>query len=158
MVERSAVAFYCCIKHLATVQTETDRLGVRLSRRGPFFYYLLILNKIMKDKKVDKYINKFEGEKKKILKKLRSIILKARPSLKEEMKMGVPWYGGLFYLVGLKDHVNMGFCFKGLKKHEKDLEGKGKYMRHIKFYTMKDINERKLVKMIKLTKKPYKCH
>jgi hypothetical protein len=113
----------------------------------------------MKNKNVDKYINKFDGEKKKILKKLRNIIVKTRPKLKEEVKMGVPWYSGLFYLVGLKDHVNMGFSFGGLKKYEKELEGKGRYMRHIKFFSTKDIDEKKLIKLIKVTKKPYgKCH
>jgi hypothetical protein len=111
----------------------------------------------MKNKEVDLYINKFDGEKKKILQKLRKIILDTKPNLKEEFKMGVPWYGGLFYLVGLKDHVNMGFSFHGLKKHEKELEGKGKYMRHIKFFSTKDIDEKKLVKLIKSTKNPYKC-
>ena len=112
----------------------------------------------MKHKQVDRYINKFDGEKKIILKKLRTIILKTRPDLKEEFKMGVPWYGGLFYLVGLKDHVNMGFAFGGLAKYKKELEGTGKYMRHIKFFSSKDINEKKLVRLIKLTKKPYsKC-
>ena len=111
-----------------------------------------IINHIMKSKDVDKYIDRFDGEKGKILKKLRNIILKNRPDVNEEMKMGVPWYGGLFYLVGLKDHVNMGFSFCGLKKHEKELEGKGEYMRHIKFYSTKDIDEKKLVKLIKLTK------
>ncbi len=112
----------------------------------------------MKNKEVDEYINRFDTEKKKILRRLRAIILKTRPNLKEEFKMGVPWYGGLFYLVGLKDHVNMGFAFGGLKKHEKELEGKGKYMRHIKFFTSKDIDEKKLIRLIKLTKKPYgKC-
>ncbi len=114
----------------------------------------------MKSKEVDLYIEKFDGEKKKILKKLRNIILKTRSDLKEEMKMGVPWYSGLFYLVGLKDHVNMGFAFGGsLKKHEKELEGKGKYMRHIKFHSSKDIDEKKLIRLIKLTNKPYdECH
>lgn len=113
----------------------------------------------MKDKKVDAYINRFDGEKKKILKKLRNIILKTRPKLKEEIKMGVPWYSDLFYLVGLKDHVNMGFAFGGLKKNENELEGKGRYMRHIKFYSSKDIGEKKLIRLIELTKKPYgECH
>ena len=112
----------------------------------------------LESKEVDRYINKFDVEKKKILEKLRTIILKTRPELKEEFKMGVPWYGGLFYLVGLKDHVNMGFAYGGLEKYEKELEGKGKYMRHIKFFSSKDINENKLVRLIKLTKKPYgKC-
>jgi hypothetical protein len=109
---------------------------------------------VMKNKEVDRYINKFDIEKKEILKKLRAIILKTRPDLKEEFKMGVPWYSGLFYLVALKDHVNMGFAFGGLKKHEKELEGKGKYMRHIKFFSSKDIDEKKLIRLIKLTKKP----
>ena len=114
----------------------------------------------MKSKEVDQYIEKFDGEKKTILKKLRDIILKTRPSLKEELKWGTPWYGGFFYLVALKDHVNMGFAFGGkLKKHEKELEGKGKYMRHIKFYSSKDIDEKKLIRLIKVTKKPYgDCH
>ena len=112
----------------------------------------------LESKEVDRYINKFDVEKKKILEKLRTIILKTRPELKEEFKMGVPWYSGLFYLVGLKDHVNMGFAFGGLKKHEKELEGNGKYMRHIKFFSSKDINEKKLIRLIKLTKKSYsKC-
>jgi hypothetical protein len=82
----------------------------------------------IKSREVDNYINKFDAEKKKILTKLRAIILKTRPDLKEEFKMGVPWYGGLFYLVGLKDKVNMGFSFSGLEKYEKELEGNGKYM------------------------------
>jgi len=112
----------------------------------------------MKNKEVDEYINKFDGEKKRILRRLRAIILKTRPNLKEEFKMGVPWYGGLFYLVGLKDHVNMGFAFGGLRNHEKELEGKGKYMRHIKFFSSKDLAEKKLIRLINLTKKPYgKC-
>lgn len=117
-----------------------------------------MMNMSVKSKEVDKYINKFGGEKKKILKKLRAIILKTRPNLKEEFKMGVPWYSGLFYLVGLKDHINMGFAFGGLKKYEKELDGKGKYMRHIKFFSSQDIDEKKLTRLIKLTKKPYgKC-
>ena len=107
----------------------------------------------MKSKEVDEYINKFDDEKKIILKKLRTIILETRPDLKEEFKMGVPWYSGLFYLVGLKDHVNMGFAFSGLKKHEKELEGRGKYMRHIKIHSLKEIDEKKIVRLIKLTNK-----
>ena len=114
----------------------------------------------MKSKDVDKYINKFDGRRKAILKKLRSIILKTFPNIKEEMKYGVPWYGGKFYIVGLKDHVNMGFCFAGrLKKHAAELEGKGEYMRHIKFYATKDIDKKKLVKLMEATDKKYcECH
>ncbi|MBA7618725.1 hypothetical protein ES703_26056 [subsurface metagenome] len=114
----------------------------------------------MRSKEVDQYIEKFDGEKKAILKRLRTIILKTFPKLKEEMKMGVPWYGGFFYLVALKDHVNMGFCFGGsLKKHEKELEGSGKYMRHVKIHSLKGIDEKKIVRLMKATDKTYKgCH
>ena len=110
----------------------------------------------MKSKEVDQYIEKFDGEKKAILKSLRTIILKTFPKLKEEMKMGVPWYGGYFYLVALKKHVNMGFAFGGLlKTHEKELEGSGKYMRHIKIHSLKEIDEEKIVRLMKLTNKTY---
>ena len=110
----------------------------------------------LKNKQVDRYINKFEGEKKKILKKLRTIILKTRPDLKEEFKMNVPWYSDLFYLAGFKDHVNMGFAYGGLAKYKKELEGTGKFMRHIKFFSSREINEKKLIRLIKSTKKSYK--
>lgn len=109
---------------------------------------------------VDRYMDKFDGERAAMLKRLRSIILGMFPDLKEEMKMGVPWYGGSFYLVALKDHVNMGFCLGGsLKKHEKDLEGSGKYMRHIKFRSLGDIDEGKIVKLMRATDRTYAgCH
>ena len=65
--------------------------------------------------------------------------------------MGVPWYEGKFYVVALKDHVNLGFSVKGLSKREKTLfEGKGKMMRHVKFYSTEDINVTKVVKLLQL--------
>ena len=65
--------------------------------------------------------------------------------------MGVPWYEGKFYVVALRDHVNMGFSVKGLSAQEQSLfEGKGQLMRHIKFYSLNDINETRLTKLLKL--------
>jgi len=107
-----------------------------------------------KNKAVDEYINKFDGEKNKILKKLRSIILKTFPKMEEDFKLGVPWYEDKYYLVGLKDHVNIGFSINGLSKKEMDLfEGKGKMMRHKKFFSAKEINEKELVKLLRIAKK-----
>jgi len=92
------------------------------------------------DKKVLEYIGKQDKNKKEILKKLRKLLFKVCPEIKEEFKMGVPWYGK-FYLVALKDKVNMGFSVLGLRKQEMDnFEGKGKNMRHLKFFTLKEIN------------------
>lgn len=106
---------------------------------------------------VDQYIAKQKSPQKEILIKLRKIILKAVPKINEEMKMGVPWYEGKFYLVGLKDHVNLGFAVKGMpEKYRSQLEGKGEYMRHLKFYKPADIDKKKITSLIKATKKHYK--
>jgi len=65
--------------------------------------------------------------------------------------MGVPWYEGKFYVVALRDHVNLGFSVKGLLNREKILfEGKGRMMRHIKFYSLEDVNEIEVIKLLKL--------
>jgi hypothetical protein len=77
--------------------------------------------------------------------------LKTRPEIKEEFKMGVPWYEGKFYVVALRDHVNLGVSVKGLSNQEKTLfEGKGNMMRHIKFHTLEDVDEAKVTKLLKL--------
>ena len=41
------------------------------------------------------------------------------------------------------------------KQALKKLEGKGKHMRHIKFFVVKDIKEKELIKLIKATQKGY---
>jgi len=80
--------------------------------------------------------------------------LKTFPEIKEEFKLGVPWYEGKYYIVALKDHVNLGFSLKGLSRKEKELfEGSGKTMKHIKIYSTKEIDEKKIVKLLKLVKK-----
>ena len=106
---------------------------------------------------VSKYIEKQKTTQKKILLKLRKIIKKTFPEIKEEMYVGVPWYGGKYYLVGLKDHVNIGFSILGLpKKDLENFEGKGKYMRHLKFYDVKEIDEKELTRLLKLVMKKSK--
>lgn len=77
--------------------------------------------------------------------------MQALPNVKEEFKMGVPWYEGKFYVVALRDHVNLGFSVKGLSPEETALfEGKGKMMRHIKFYSLEDADEAKVVRLLRL--------
>jgi hypothetical protein len=100
---------------------------------------------------VDKYIEKQKSPQREIVQRLRSIILKAFPNIKEEFKMGVPWYEGKFYVVALKDHVNLGFSVKGLSAQEQALfEGKGALMRHLKFYALEDVNEAKVAGLLRL--------
>jgi hypothetical protein len=104
------------------------------------------------DKKVKEYIDKQKSPQKDICLKVRGIILKTFPDIKEEMKWGVPVYGGgKFYIGALRDHVNLGFSIDGLTKDELALfEGNGKTMRHIKIKTVKDIDEKRIVKLLKI--------
>ena len=103
---------------------------------------------------IDEYIEKQKSPQKEICVKLRKIILKAIPDVKEEMRWGVPSYDkGKFYFVGLKTHVNLGFSLKGLTKEETALfEGTGKTMKHIEIRSLKEIDEKKIIKLIKLIK------
>jgi len=104
------------------------------------------------DEKVKKYIENQKSPQKEICLKVREIILKTFPDIKEEMKWGVPTFsGGRFYIGALKDHVNLGFSINGLTKEEIALfEGRGKTMRHIKIRTLKDIDEKRIVKLLNI--------
>ena len=103
------------------------------------------------DKKVREYIEKHKSSQKEICFKLREIILKTYPDIKEEMKWDVPTFsGGKFYIGALKEQVNLGFSINGLTKEEIALfEGSGKTMRHIKVRTLKDVDEKRIVKLLK---------
>jgi len=110
------------------------------------------------NKLVTEYIGKQKSPQKEICKKLRKIILKTFPKINEKMKMGVPWYEGKYYVVGLKDSVNLGFSVKGLSKKDRDnFKGTGKFMRHLKFKEVKEIDEKEIVKLLKLVDKKAEC-
>ena len=66
------------------------------------------------NKEVENYIEKQKSPLREICQKLRKIILKTFPDMKEEMKMGVPWYEGKYYIVAIKTYVNLGFSINGL--------------------------------------------
>jgi hypothetical protein len=103
------------------------------------------------DKEVDDYVEKQKSPQREICQRLRKIILDTFPDIKEEMKLGVPWYEGKYYIVALKDHVNLGVSLKGLSKKEIELfEGNGKTMKHIKIHSLNDIDETKIVKLLKI--------
>ncbi len=104
------------------------------------------------DEKVTAYIEKQKNPQKGICERLRKIILKTFPGIKEEMKWGVPAYNnGKYYFVSLKDHVNLGFSIKGLSKDKLKLfSGSGKTVKHIEIKELKDINEKEIVKLLKI--------
>jgi hypothetical protein len=107
----------------------------------------------MMSNEVDKYIQKQKSPQKDICQRLRNIILKTFPDIKEEMKLGVPMYEGKYYIVALKDHVNLGFSVKGLSKTEASLfNGTGKTMKVIEIHSLDEIDEAKIVKLLKIVK------
>ena len=109
------------------------------------------------NKEVSGYIEKQKSPQKEICKKLRNMILKTFPKIDEKMKMGVPWYGK-YYIVALKDSVNLGFSVKGLlKKDMENFKGKGKFMRHLKFKEINEIDEKNIIRLLKLVDKKAEC-
>jgi hypothetical protein len=83
--------------------------------------------------------------------KIKNHHLEGSSLLQRGVQVGVPWYEGKFYVVALRDHTNLGFSVKRLSKQEMTLfEGKGKMMRHVKFYSTDDIDETKVVKLLQL--------
>lgn len=106
----------------------------------------------MKNSAVDEYIQKQLAPQQEICQKLRQLVFATFPDITEEMKWGVPTYcSGRYYIVALKDHVNLGFSLRDLTKDEYALfDGGGKTMRHIEVRTTKDIDEKRIVGLLKL--------
>jgi hypothetical protein len=105
------------------------------------------------NKSIDQYLNKLPSPQREICEKVRKIIVEHFPDLEESMKNGVPSYENKYYIVGLKDHVNIVISIEGLSAEEINLfEGHGKIMRHIKIYTLDEIDEKKIVKLLKVVK------
>jgi len=109
--------------------------------------------------KVDEYINRQKNLQKEVCDYLRNLIHKTIPGVKEEMKWGVPVFaGGKFYIGSFKNSVNLGVSINGLNDQEVALfEGSGKTMRHVKIKSLQDINEEKLVKLIRLVNEKSIC-
>ncbi len=106
------------------------------------------------NQKVDEYIEKQKSPQKEICQILRDIIIKTFPSIKEEMKYGVPYYGDKYYIVALKTHVNLGFSIKDLTEVEINrLEGTGKTTRHIKINSIEEIDEKTIIELLKMVNK-----
>jgi len=111
------------------------------------------------DKQVEEYIEKQGSPQKEIILKVRDIFLKTLPNCEEKKTWGVVVFGkDKFYIGAIKDRVHVGFAITGLTKEEiKLFEGSGKTMRHIKIHSIDDIDEKKLVELIKMVDKKTTC-
>jgi uncharacterized protein YdhG (YjbR/CyaY superfamily) len=101
---------------------------------------------------VDEYLEKQKSPQKEICQLLRDIIFKTFPTIKEEMKWGVPTCAeDKYYFVALKNHVNLGFSIVNLSTEElQEFERSCKTMRVISINSMNEINEDKIVELLKL--------
>jgi len=113
----------------------------------------------MNQEKINEYINKQESPQKELLVKLRKLFLKELKNPEENMQWGVITFDkGKFYLAALTKRVHIGFAITGLENEEVKLfEGSGKTMRHIKIYSLKDIDEKKIAELIKMVEKKARC-
>lgn len=111
------------------------------------------------EKEVDEYIRKQKSPQKEILQEVRKIFLKTLPSCKEKMMWGVVTFSeGKFYIAAMKTRVHVGFAITGLRKEELSFfEGSGKTMRHIKISSIDEIDEKKLIQLIKMVDKKAIC-
>jgi len=105
------------------------------------------------------YINKQKSSQKEILEKVRKIFLKTITGCEEKMNWGVITFAeNKFYIAALKEKVHVGFSINGLNKDEVSrFEGSGKTMRHIKIRILKDIDEKKLSRLIRLVNRKCIC-
>ena len=91
---------------------------------------------------------------KKMISALRKLMKKVAPTLVESVKWGNGvWLGKewpVSFLHAKNDHLQFGFFGgSGLSDPKKLLRGSGKYVKHIKIYTMSDIDEAVFAKLIK---------
>ncbi len=111
------------------------------------------------DPKVKEYIEKQDKSQQEIINIVRKLIHKAVPDCDEGYRWGVIALSeNRFYIAAMRDRVHVGFAINGLNKEEIALfEGSGKTMRHIKIHSLKELDEKELVKLIKLVQKKATC-
>ncbi len=102
--------------------------------------------------KVDEYFSKQKPPQKEICQELRRLIFDTFPGITEEMKWGVPAYGnGRYYIVALKDHVNLGFSLQGLTKEDCALfDGGGKTTKHLEIASLENIDRKRIIRLLNL--------
>ncbi len=94
------------------------------------------------------------AKQKKIISALRKLVKKTAPSLCESVKWGNGcWLGEewpVIFLHAKDDHLQFGFFGgTGLLDPDALLQGSGKHVKHIKVYTLSDIDEAAFARLIR---------
>ncbi|MFC1587678.1 DUF1801 domain-containing protein [Planctomycetota bacterium] len=102
---------------------------------------------------VDNYISKLNSKIQPIVRELRSLMFKAVPDFEEKLKYSIPTYlknGVICNIAAYAGHVNLGFTYGAyLEDSGNLLEGTGKYERHIKIKTKKEVNRDYIIALIR---------
>lgn len=105
--------------------------------------------------KIKEFLESLPPAKRKLVMRVRGVVLKTDPSIKEAVKWGNLTFTSngniaFIYTYHTKDYINLGF-FKGTELSDPGglLEGTGKAMRHTKIQEEEDINEGQISQWIK---------
>jgi hypothetical protein len=95
----------------------------------------------------DEYFERLDSPMKEISLKLRAIITAHCSELKEEVKWSVPTYSinkNICSIMPHKKHVNLQLMQGAHLKDAQKLEGTGKDMRHMKFFSLGEVEREKI--------------
>jgi len=114
----------------------------------------------MIDEQVKYYIERQDSPQKEILLKIRMIFYNTLEKFEEKIGWGVIVFSnGKYYIASINDRVHIGFSIIGLDSTEINMfEGSGKTMRHIKIHSLNEIDEKKLVELIKMVENKSRCN
>jgi hypothetical protein len=114
-----------------------------------------IQKEVYMDELVKQYIAKQKPKEKQLIIEARKLIFDTIPDCDEFIKWGVLCYSkGKIYLAAMKDRIHVGFSIIGLSNEEvKIFEGSGKTARHIKIYSVNELEEKNIAKYVEIVNK-----
>jgi hypothetical protein len=121
------------------------------TRRGePRHNFRLLQQGDVKDSSVPELISSLGGPRKEMLERMRAVVRRTLPEATETVKWGQPvyslWGKNIICFMIYDDHVNFGL-FMGARLKAARLEGTGKGLRHVKVYTIGDIDEKEFSRL-----------
>lgn len=102
---------------------------------------------------VDRFVAQVEPPLRAIVEALRATIRSEVPTLREQIKRGIPWYSlrdDVCYIAPYSKHVNLGFFFGAYIQDRKNLlEGTGTNLRHVKIRSPSEARSGNLRELIR---------
>ena len=107
------------------------------------------------NEKVKQYIEKQKYKERLLIEEARKLIFNIIPECDEFFQWGVLCYSkGKLYIAAMKDRIHVGFSIIGLSKEEVNaFEGSGKTARHIKIFSVNELEEKNIAMHIEMVNK-----